>query len=126
MSDDVIDDIPRFIPADLSPFIKEPPKPKPKPKFTRKKKTGRKRKKGNRKQTVKNWKWSAVCIRVEHFAFLRELRKYYKATYSKVLATLVVEEYCKILRKVDPVKATQIRKAYESERYSQEIIKLDD
>lgn len=91
----------------------------------RKRKRGRKRQKGNRK-TIKNWAWAAVAIRVEHYGFLRELRAYYdNESFAKIVGTLIIDEYCKILHTVDPVKATAIRKAYQSEKYKHEVIELD-
>ena len=107
------------------------PKKKKKPKpwgavSGRKRKPGRKRMKGNRKEVVKNWAWSAIAIRVEHYAFLRELRAYYRnESFAKIVGTLIIEEYCRVLHKVDPVKASLIRRAYKSEKYKHEVVELD-
>jgi hypothetical protein len=91
----------------------------------RKRKPGRKRMKGNREQLLKNWAWNPVMIRIEHHSFLRELRAYYNnAPFGKIVGTLIVQEYCRILHTIDPVKATAIRKAYKSEKYKHEVIEL--
>lgn len=93
----------------------------------RKRKPGRKRKKGNRQMLLKNWGWNAVLIRIEHYGFLRELRAYYKnAPFGKIVGTLIIQEYTRILHKVDPVKASLIRRAYQSEKYKHEVVELDD
>jgi hypothetical protein len=119
VSEEFLDDIPVF--------LKRRPRPdKPKKRKRRKKKPGKKRKKGNRMVVLKQPYWSTVIIRVEHLAFLRQLKLYYKpATYGKILGALIVDEYCRVLQKTDPIKATQIRKAYKSERFKNDIIELD-
>lgn len=110
------------------PAPEAPVKKKPRPWGAlsgRKRKPGKKRRKGNRKEVVKNWKWSAIAVRVEHYAFLRELRQYYRnASFARIVGTLIVHEYCRILHTVDPVKATAIRRAYESDKYKDEVIVL--
>lgn len=126
IDDDLLDDVPDE-PAEEG----APAKPKKKPKpwgavSGRKRKRGRPRKKGNRKEVVKNWAWNPVMIRIEHHSFLRELRAYYNnAPFGKIVGALIVQEYCRILHTIDPVKATAIRKAYQSEKYKHEIIELD-
>lgn len=113
-----------------APETPEPKKKKPRPWGAvsgRKRKPGRKRMKGNRKEVLKNPNWTGVLIRVEHYGFLRELRAYYKnEPFGKLLGTLIIQEYTRILHKVDPVKASLIRRAYKSEKYKHEVVELDD
>lgn len=127
-NDDVLDTVPdeEDKPAEEGAPAALPKKPRPWGAVSgRKRKPGKKRRKGNRKEVVKNWAWSAVAIRVEHYGFLRELRAYYNnESFAKIVGTLIIDEYCKILHTVDPVKATAIRKAYQSEKYKHEVIEL--
>ena len=88
-------------------------------------KAGRKRMKGNRKELLKNWAWNPVMIRIEHHGFLRELRAYYNnSPFGKIVGTLIIQEYCRILQKVDPVKASMIRRANKRENYKHDVIEL--
>lgn len=108
--------------------VKQKKKPRPWGSVSgRERKKGRKRKKGNRKELLKNWGWNPVIIRIEHYAFLKQLRAYYNnAPFGKIVGTLIIQEYCRVLHKIDPVKASLIKRAYQGEKYKHEVIELAD
>ena len=52
--------------------------------------------------------WVSVTMRAEHYAMLREIAEYFEAPVSKVTATMVVQQYCRLLREIEPVTAQKI------------------
>jgi hypothetical protein len=69
--------------------------------------------------------WVSVCIRAEYYAMLRELGEFYEATLSGLAATLITEQFLKVLEKTDPVQAARLREELKDEKYSKNIIRLD-
>jgi hypothetical protein len=56
---------------------------------------------------------------------LREIAEYFEAPVSKVTATMVVQQYCKILREVEPVTAQKIMEAYQNdERHEGQLLDI--
>jgi len=64
-------------------------------------------------------------MRAEHYAMLREIAEYFEAPVSKVTATMVVQQYCRLLREVEPVTAQKIIETYkEDERHEGQLLDL--
>jgi hypothetical protein len=71
--------------------------------------------------------WVSVTMRAEHYTMLREVGDFYEAPISKVVATMVVKEYCRLLNDVDPVTAQRIKEAYEDdEKHTGQLLDLAD
>ena len=69
--------------------------------------------------------WVSVTMRAEHYAMLREIAEYFEAPVSKVTATMVVQQYCRLLREVEPVTAQKIIETYkEDERHEGQLLDL--
>lgn len=69
--------------------------------------------------------WVSVCIRAEYYAMLRELGEFYEATLSGLAATLITEQFLKVLEQSDPGQAAKLREELKNEKYSKNIIRLD-
>jgi hypothetical protein len=69
--------------------------------------------------------WVSVCIRAEYYAMLRELGEFYEATLSGLAATLITEQFLKVLEQSDPEQAAKLREELKNEKYSKDIIRLD-
>lgn len=69
--------------------------------------------------------WVSVCIRAEYYAMLRELGEFYEATLSGLAATLITEQFLKVLEQSDPEQAAKLREELKNEKYSKNIIRLD-
>ena len=64
-------------------------------------------------------------MRAEHYAMLREIAEYFEAPVSKVTATMVVQQYCRLLREIEPVTAQKIIETYrEDERHEGQLLDL--
>jgi hypothetical protein len=69
--------------------------------------------------------WVSVCIRAEHYAMLRELGEYYEATLSSLAATLITQQFLRVLEQNHPVQAQQLREELKHEKHSKNIVNLD-
>ena len=72
--------------------------------------------------------WASMSVRAEHHVMLKELSKYYKGNppVTKIIGTLIVKEFLRILSDIDPDKAKQLREAYKDERHVNDILDLAD
>lgn len=70
--------------------------------------------------------WVSVAMRAEHYAMLREIGDFYKAPVSKIVATLIVHKYCRLLREDEPVTAQKILEAYrDGEKHEGQLVSFD-
>ena len=85
-----------------------------------------KRKKYIVPQRRKKRRWASMSIRAEHYMMLKELNRYYKGDtpVTKIVGTLIVKEFLRVLESLDPDKAKQLREAYKDERHVDHILDL--
>ena len=97
-----------------------------KPKFKYKRRSARPRaaKKVKAEEPIGDGGWVPVNLRVEHHAMVRELAEFYEASYSRVVAALVVEHYCEILAQNDEATARKIKGAYQSDKLKKQLVEL--
>jgi len=69
--------------------------------------------------------WVSVSLRAEHYAMLRELGDFYEATLSSLTATLITDQFLKVLDENHPDQAMQLRRDLKDEKHSKHIIDLD-
>jgi len=69
--------------------------------------------------------WVSVCVRAEHYAMLRELGEFYEATLSSLVATLITDQFLKVLETSWPLQAKQLREELKHEKHSKNIVNLD-
>ena len=70
--------------------------------------------------------WVSVTVRAEHYAMLREIGDFYEAPVSKVVATLIVHKYCRLLREDEPVTAQKILEAYrDGEKHEGQLVDFE-
>jgi len=73
----------------------------------------------------RNTPWVCVCIRAEHYAMLRELGKFYEKPLSSLAATLITDQFLKVLETINPVQARQLREELRHEKNSKNTVNLD-
>jgi len=73
-------------------------------------------------------KWASMSIRAEHYMMLKELDRFYKGDtpVTKIVGTLIVKEFLRVLEELDPEKAKDLREAYKDERHIDHILDLPD
>ena len=69
--------------------------------------------------------WVSVSLRAEHYVMLRELGEFYEATLSALVASLVTEQFLKILELNNPEQAKQLREELRYEKNSKNLIDLN-
>ena len=69
--------------------------------------------------------WVSVSLRAEHYVMLRELGEFYEATLSALVASLVTEQFLKILELNNPEQAKQLREELRYEKNSKNLVDLD-
>jgi hypothetical protein len=69
--------------------------------------------------------WVSVSLRAEHYVMLRELGEFYEATLSALVASLVTEQFLKILELNNPEQAKQLREELGYEKNSKNLVDLD-
>jgi len=69
--------------------------------------------------------WVSVSIRAEHYAMLRELGDFYSARLSSLTATLITDQFLKVLEKTEPEQALKLREELKGEKYAKDIVDLD-
>jgi hypothetical protein len=69
-----------------------------------------------------------MSIRAEHYMMLKELDRFYKGDtpVTKIVGTLIVKEFLRVLEELDPEKAKDLREAYKDERHINHILDLPD
>jgi len=69
--------------------------------------------------------WVSVSLRAEHYVMLRELGEFYEATLSALVASLVTEQFLKILELNNPEQAKQLREELRYEKNSKNLVDLN-
>jgi hypothetical protein len=69
-----------------------------------------------------------MSIRAEHYMMLKELDRFYKGDtpVTKIVGTLIVKEFLRVLEELDPEKAKDLREAYKDERHINHILDIPD
>lgn len=69
--------------------------------------------------------WVNISMRSEHYAMLREIAAVYDAPLSKIVGSMVVQQYCNMLRELEPATAQRIIDTYrEDERHTGQILDM--
>jgi hypothetical protein len=69
--------------------------------------------------------WVSVSLRAEHYVMLRELGEFYEATLSALVASLVTEQFLKILELNNPEQAKKLREELGYEKNSKNLVDLN-
>lgn len=71
--------------------------------------------------------YTAIAARPEHYYMLRELAEFYNTPLVRITGAIIVNEYCRLLAKTDPVKALEIKLVYKNDKtQAAYVVDLDD